>query len=103
MSSLHGFQLHAPVGWIADKTSVPETYTHQQIRLAQLSPLNEGEGRHRSRFSGPCDKVCSDGETLNRELKRIATAVEGNGYPKQFTEKAISRQLKRPAMKNLKG
>ena len=24
-------------------------------------------------------------------------AMEGNGYPKQFTEKAISRQLKRPA------
>ena len=22
--------------------------------------------------------------------------MEGNGYPKQFTEKAISRQLKRP-------
>ena len=37
-------------------TSVPETNTHQQIRLVQLSPPNEGEGRHRSRFSGPCDK-----------------------------------------------
>ena len=38
-------------------------------------------------------KVCSDGETLDRELKLIATAMEGNGYPKQFTEKAISRQF----------
>ena len=37
-------------------------------------------------------------ETLERELKRIATAMEGNGYLKQFTEKAISRQLKRPAV-----
>ena len=33
-----GCQLYAPVGWIADKTSVPETNTHQQIRLVQLSP-----------------------------------------------------------------
>ena len=28
-------------------------------------------------------------------------AMEGNGYPKQFTEKAISRQLKRPAAEKL--
>ena len=34
----------------------PEINTHQQIRLVQLSPPNEGEGRHRSRFSGLCDK-----------------------------------------------
>ena len=47
-------------------------------------------------------KVCSDGETLDRELKRISTAMERNGYPKQFTEKAISRQLKRPAAGKLK-
>ena len=53
ISSLYGCQLHAPVGWIADKTSVPETNTHQQIRLVQLSPPNESEGRHRLRFSGP--------------------------------------------------
>ena len=36
-------------------------------------------------------KVCSDEEMLDRELKRILSAMEGNGYPKQFTEKAISR------------
>ena len=45
--------------------------------------------------------MCSDGETLDRELKHIATAMEGNGYPKKFTEKAISRQLRRPAEEKL--
>ena len=36
-------------------------------------------------------------ETLRRELKHISAAMEGNGYLKQFTEKAISRQLKQPS------
>ena len=43
-------------------------------------------------------KVYSEGETLDQELKHFATAMEGNGYPEQFTQKAISRQLKRPAI-----
>ena len=97
MSSLHGCQLYSPVGWIADKTSVPETNTHQQIRLVRLSPPTKvKEGIVRG-LADRAIKVCSDGEMLDRELKRIATAMEGNGYPKQFTEKVISRQLKQPA------
>ena len=97
MSSLHGCQLYAPVGWIADKTSVPEpTRTNRYIFFSSHHPTKVKEGIVRG-LADRAIKVCSDWETLDRELQRIATAMEGNGYPKQFTEKAISRQLKRPA------
>ena len=93
MSSLHGCQLYAPVGWIADKTSVPEiyTHTHRYVLFSSHHPTKVKEGIVRG-LADRAIKVFSDGETLDRELKHIATAMEGNGYPKQFTEKAISRQ-----------
>ena len=40
-------------------------------------------------------RVCSSSEDRDRELKRIAGVMQGNGYPRKFTEKAISKQMKR--------
>ena len=77
-------------------------HTHRYVLFSSHHPTKVKEGIIRG-LADRVIKVCSDGEMLDRELKRIATAMEGNGYPKQFTEKAISRQLKRPMVGNLKG
>ena len=45
--------------------------------------------------------MCSDGETLDRELKRIATVMQGYRFRQLFTEKAISRKLQRPVVRKL--
>ena len=39
-------------------------------------------------------KVYSDTEMGIWEFKRVSEAMENNGYPKHFMEKAISKQLK---------
>ena len=94
MSSLHGCQLYAPVGWIADKTSVPEpTHTNRYVFFSSHHPTKVKEGIVRG-LAACTIKVCSNGETLDHELKCIAMAMEGNGYPKQFTENAISRPVR---------
>ena len=67
------------------------THTNRYVLFRSHYPTKVKEGIARG-LADRAIKVCSDGETLDRELKRIATAMEGNGYPKQFTEKEMSRQ-----------
>ena len=43
--------------------------------------------------------IRSSGPACDVELKRIKQVMAANGYPKRFVEKAISRQLKRSAMR----
>ena len=43
-------------------------------------------------------KVCSRIVERNQELRRIENVMVENGYPRKFTQKAISRQLKRGAV-----
>ena len=72
------------------------THANRYVFFSSHYPTKVKEGIVRG-LADRAIKVCRDGETLDCELKRIATAMERNGYPKQFTEKAISRQLKPPA------
>ena len=90
MSSLHGSLIR--------QVYQKPIHSNRYVFFSSHHPTKMKEGIVRG-LADHAIKVCSDGETLDRELKRIATAMERNGYPKQFTEKAISRQLKRPAMK----
>ena len=43
--------------------------------------------------------ISSSGPARDAKLKRIKQVMAANGYPKRFVEKAISRQLKRSAMR----
>ena len=69
------------------------THTNRYVLFSSHHPTNVKEGIVRG-LADCAIKVCNDGETLDRELKCIATAMEGNGYPKQFTENAISRPVR---------
>ena len=40
-------------------------------------------------------KVCHDKKRRKREFERISGAMTNSGYPKYFTERAISKQMKK--------
>ncbi len=52
-------------------------------------------------LAGRAIRVCSNVEERDKELQRISEAMACNGYPKRFTEKAISKQIKRESMRML--
>ena len=70
------------------------THTNRYVLFNSHHPENVKAGIVQG-LADRAIKVCSDTETRDGEFRRISAAMECNGYPKRFTEKAISKRLKR--------
>ena len=86
----------SPDNWIVDKRCVPKanTHTNRYVLFNSHHPENVKVGIGEGLADRPI-KVCGDIEMSDREFRHILAAMECNGYPKRFTEKANSKRLKR--------
>ena len=73
------------------------THTKRYIQFDSHHPASVKSGVIQG-LTDRAMKVCSGIVERNQELQRIENVMVENGYPRKFTQKAISRQLKRGAV-----
>ena len=87
---------HVPVGrMLTRQVDQKSTDTNGYVLCSSHHPAEVKAGIVQG-LADHAIKVCGGEEMLDCKLKRFLAAMEGNGYPKRFSEKAISRQIKQP-------